>query len=240
MQEYFRKQWIVLFSIVVLAGLWIGIQKFFVNTLDHKVAGYEQEQQFFSDECNSKLSKLNKKLALLNNENRSSKASEQELSGKLAEAKSETAGLKEQLNNLQNQKLESDNSHNIEINALKKKLNDLTTDNQSLTNLITQLQQQLKNSKTNSYGLFQAGKLEVELSSLDQKLAEHYDNLSTKKNDLVTLKEKCGVFRNNTKFCDEYDIVLNNIDTLEKQIEYMQEQRLDLKQRINIYLSSSQ
>ena len=102
------------------------------------------------------------------------------------------------------------------------------------------MQQQLKSSKTNSYGLFQAGKLEVELSSLDQKLAEHYDNLSTKKNDLVTLKEKCGVFRNNTKFCDEYDIVLNNIDTLEKQIEYMQEQRLDLKQRINIYLSSSQ
>jgi hypothetical protein len=61
-----------------------------------------------------------------------------------------------------------------------------------INKIIAQLQQQIKNYKFNSYSLFQAGKLELELSNLDQKLIEYYDNITQKKSQIFSLKDKCG------------------------------------------------
>ncbi|MGI9214198.1 MAG: hypothetical protein ACR2HS_00585, partial [Gammaproteobacteria bacterium] len=75
--------------------------------------------------------------------------------------------------------------------------------------------------------------------NLDQKIIEYYDNINQKKNKMIGLKDKCGKLNTNTKFCEEYDFHADTIKALQQQIDHLQEERDDLKQRINIYLSSS-
>lgn len=239
MQNYFKKQWIFIITIIFIGIIGFVIQKFLVQSVDFKVAICETEQQAITEKINNKVTKLNKKYTIIKDENRSLKASTQELSRKVEDLKYIENDLNQQLKQLEAEKLNLEKTYVTENVNLKKKVETLNQENAELNRIITQLQQQIKNYKFNSYSLFQAGKLELELSNLDQKIIEYYDNINQKKNKMIGLKDKCGKLSTNTKFCDEYDFHADTIKVLQQQIDHLQEERDDLKQRINIYLSSS-
>lgn len=215
------------------------MQKFLVKSVDVKVAICEREQQTLAEKINNKVIKINKQYTIVKDENRSLKAAVQDLSKNVENLKIIENDLNEQLRQLKAEKSNLEKNYTTEHLDLQKKVEGLTEENTELNRIITQLQQQIKNYKFNSYSLFQAGKLELELSNLDQKLIEYYDNINQKKNKMLSLKDKCGKLRTNIKFCEEYDFYADTIKVLQQQVEHIQEERDDLKQRINVYLSAS-
>lgn len=239
MQNYFKKQWILLITIIILGIIGLVVRKFLVTTVDFKVAICEKEQQALTEQFNAKIIKINKKYSIAQGEIRSLKASIQELLQKVEDLRFIEKDLNVQLTQLQNEKLNLEKTYNSNNLKLQKKNESLTQENAELNRIINQLQQQIKNYKFNSYSLFQAGKLELELSTLDQKLIEYYDNITQKKSKMLALKDKCGKLKTNTKFCEEYDFYVDNINGLQQQIESLQEERDDLKRRINVYLSTT-
>lgn len=215
------------------------LDHFFVNKLNIKLASCEQEQELLTETFNNKLDKLNKQVAFLKEENRNIKIYNQDLESKLEELKYTQYNISQQLDQISKLKSDLEKNHVSEANSLQRKVSSLRKENSDLHALIKELQLQIQNYKVNSYGLFQAGKLEIELSNLEQQLNEQYENINQKKSSMIHLKDKCGTLRTNSRFCKEYDIALNSVELLEKQLEHLQGKREDLKSRINIYLSSS-
>ncbi len=238
-RHHLRKEWIITTGIVLVIITGIVLQQFFSKRLDFNAASSEQEQQLITDQFNNQLLKLNKQLSAFKDENRHLKNANQELEKKLEESRYVEHEIHSKIDKLSVQKSQLEKTYHFENNTLQQKITILNKENLELQALISELQQQIKNHKINSYGLFQAGKLEVELSNLDQQLVEQYDNVAQKKSGVSTLKDKCGKLRTNGKFCKEYDASVNSIIVLEKQLEHLHNKRDDLKQRINTYLSSS-
>ena len=238
MQKKIRKEWIIV-GVVFFIISGVGLQQLFMKRINFKVASCEKEQELFTEQFNDKLSKLNKQLMIVKDENKHLKNVNQELEQKLEEFRYIEHDIRSKLDKIIEQKAHLEKTYHSENNSLQQQLKNSSKENAELHALISELQLQIKNYKVNSYGLFQAGKLEVELSNLDQQLVEQYENIAQKKNGISVLKDKCGKLRINSKFCKEYDTSLNNINLLEKQLEHLQNKREDLKQRINVYLSSS-
>lgn len=238
MQKKIRKQWIIVGIVCfILAGA--SLQQLFMKKINFKVAVCEQEQELFTEQFNSKLSKLNKQLTIAKDDNRNLKNANQELEQKLEEFQRKQHDTLHKLEKIKEQKLQLEKKYRSDNNSLQQQLKNLNKDYAELHALVKELQQQIKNYKMNSYGLFQAGKLEMELSNVEQQLVEQYENIAQKKNGIGLLQAKCGKLRMNSKFCKEYDAALSSTNLLEKQLEHLQNKREDLKQRINIYLSSS-
>ncbi len=238
MSQRFSKKSIISWILLVIVVGVIG-QQLFVNKLDFKVSSCEKEKELLIEQFNHKLTKLNKQLVAIKDENLHIKSFNQELENQLEEFRNKEYNIVKKLDKIKAQKTQLENTYIVENNFLQNKLKTLNVENSTLQDLIKELQLQIKNYKINSYGLFQAGKLEVELSNLDQQLMEQYENIAQKKAGIEVLKNKCGKLRSNSKFCKEYDAVVNSIALLEKHLEHAQHKREDLKQRINVYLSSS-
>jgi chromosome segregation ATPase len=225
---YNKKSVIILFSLIIIVISFIVIYQLFNNKFSNKIAYLEEEQQVLVEQLNNKLVKSNKYLTVIKEENKNLQLLNQALEQKIKELQL----LKEDTE----YKIIALNDKNIE---LEQSYNNLIKDKSDLEALHKELQLQIKNHKDNTYSLFQAGKLEVELSSVEQQLSEQYDNIAKKKNNLSYLKNKCGTLRINSVFCKEYDITLENIVMLEQQTEHLKIKREDLKQRINAYLASA-
>lgn len=230
---------------LTIAGVCLSIlivfllSNFFVNGLHFKIATCEQENESLTEQFANKSEKLNKQFVMIKDENRNIKIYNQDLQQKLEQFKYVEHDIRKKLDKIKEQKVQLEKTYSSENNSLQHQLKNLHKENIELHALIKELQLQIKNYKVNSYGLFQAGKLEVELSDLDQQLVEQYEHINQKKNNIGILKDKCGKLRINSKFCKEYDSSVNTITLLEKQLEHLQNKREDLKQRINVYLSSS-
>ncbi len=230
---------IIIISIVIIVVSFIAFQQFFSKNLTMKTAIFQEEQQLLTEQFNKKLAKLTKNFNFVKEENRSLQELNHTLEKKLEELEYTKENINYQLTDFNNKIAGLEGTYNSEKNVLQQKIAMLKKDNVELQELIKELQQQIKNHKDNSYSLFQAGKLEVELSKIEQQILEQYDNILQKKNNLEKLKEKCGTLRMNTNFCKEYDAGMIHLTTLEKQMEHLQNKREDLKQRINTYLSSA-
>ena len=233
------KESIIWINIFLMAISFIGFQQFFNKKLNTKIAFVEQEKQLFTEQFNNKLLKINKQLAAIKEENRNLQVTNKSLETKSKELQFVQSDIENKVLAINEQKSQLEQAYDLEKNTLLQKIIALNKSNRELEDLIKELQLQIKNSKDNSYSLFQAGKLEVELSNLEQQLSEQQENILQKKSNLNTLKEKCGRFKTNTNACKEYDVVASNIPALEQQIEQLKVKKEELKQRINFYLSSA-
>lgn len=229
---------ILFFSIILIAGYFV-VHRLFNNKLNNKIQSFQQEQQISTEQLNNKLIKTNKQLNLTKEENKYLQSINQSLEKQLKELQLIKQDTEYEIMQLKNHTLALTQDHGTEKNNLLQKINLLNKNNSDLQELIKELQLQIKNHKDNTYSLFQAGKLEVELSNVDKQLSEQYENMLHKKSTLNYLKDKCGSLRTNNNFCKEYDAALENISFLEQQIMLLTSKRDDLKQRINAYLASS-
>lgn len=229
---------IVFFSIVLTTSYFV-VHRFFSNKLNNKMQSLQQEQQISIEQLNNKLNKTNKQLNLTKEENKYLQSINQSLEKQLKDLQLLKQDTEYEIMQLKNHTLNLTQDHGTEKNNLLQKINLLNKNNTELQELIKELKLQIKSHKDNTYNLFQAGKLEVELSNVEQQLSEQYENMLHKKSTLNYLKDKCGTLRTNHNFCKEYDASLDNIGFLEQQIMLLTAKRDDLKQRINAYLASS-
>ena len=237
-KEIFKES-IIWINIFLIAVSFIALQQFFNKKLSIKLAAVEQEKQLFTEQFNNKLLKVNKQLMAVKEENRNLQTNNLALEKKSKEFQFVQNDTEYKMAALNDQKLQLEQAYDVEKNALLQKITTLSKNKIELESLIKELQLQIKNSKDNTYSLFQAGKLEVELSSVEQQLAEQHDNISQKKSNLNNLKDKCGRLRTNSISCKEHDAVSLSISMLEQQIEHLKTKREELKQRINFYISSA-
>jgi chromosome segregation ATPase len=239
MKKYLQKEWLIVISMIVVMLAAIAWQQVLINNTNHKLISYEQDQQLLQEEHRIKILSLNKQLTMAQNEAKHLMSTNLDLSEKLDQFKYVEHDIQEQLYKLKNQKAQLEKNYQKENELLHNKLAMANKKNSEHEKLLSELKQQVKNYKVNSYGLFQAGKLEVELAKLEQQIVEYYDNVTQKKSNITVLKDKCGKLRTNSKMCQEYDSSVETISILEKQLEHLQNKREDLKQRIHVYLSSS-
>ncbi|MGD0465827.1 MAG: hypothetical protein ABSA84_03960 [Gammaproteobacteria bacterium] len=237
-KEVFKEN-LVWINILLVSISCICLQQFFNKKLNVKIAAVEQEQQVFMEQFNNKLLKVNKQLMAVKEENRNLQTINQVLEKKSKEFQFAQNDTEYKISALNDQKLQLEEAYDLEKKAFLHKITALNKNKTELEELIKELQLQIKNSKDNSYSLFQAGKLEVELSNVEQQLSEQYESISQKKSNLNNLKDKCGKLRTNSSYCKEHDTISLNVATLEQQIEHLKAKREDLKQRINFYLSSA-
>lgn len=224
------KQYVsIIISMILVFVAGIAFQKFFEKRLKNKLVAFEQEQQLVIEQLNNRLSKINKQLLLVKDENRNLQINNQLLEKKLKHSQTESSDNQFKL----------EQTYSLEKDNLLQQIANLNKEKSELNSVIKELQVQIKNQKDNTYSLFQAGKLEMELANIEQQLSEYYETIHQKKSNLNKLKEKCGVLRIHNNFCKEYDYVLAQIPPMEQQVELLKMQREDLKQRINSYLSSS-
>lgn len=234
-----RRFFIIIILLSILIVGYFSIHRFFNSKLNHKLRSLQQEQQISIEQLNNKLAKTNKQLNLTKEENKHLQSVNQSLEKKIKDLQLAKQDTEYEIMQLKNHTLALTQEYGSEKNNLLQKINALNKNNSDSQELIKELQLQIKNHKDNTYSLFQAGKLEVELSNVEKKLSEQYENILQRKSNLNYLKDKCGTLRTNNSFCKEYDTTLDNIVFLEQQIALLTSKRDDLKQRINAYLVSS-
>lgn len=237
--KHFSKQIILCISGVFIIASFIVMQHVFNKKINNKMELFEQEQQILIEQLNNKLLKSNKQLNVTKEENKNLHMINQSLEKKLKELQITKQDIEKEIVVLKEQNSVLIKSSDDEKNDFLQKINHLNKNKSDLEDLIKELQLQIKNHKDNTYSLFQAGKLEVELSSVEQQLSEQYDIINQKKNNLNYLKNKCGVLRTNSSFCQEYDNVVESVSVLEQHIILLKTKREDLKHRINSYLAAS-
>lgn len=90
--------------------------------------------------------------------------------------------------------------------------------------------------KKSSYNLFQAGKLELELSELEQQITDKHEKYLLLKRTIGELKPKCGKVIKNLRYCSQMEVAQQSVEGLDKQLEYLRGKRDDLHERIQGYL----